>query len=148
MLNTSGNGQHQALEFVQEIGRRTTSITGWHPRGHLHISATVCDITQYRGWTRSLSSTRSQPASRCNPLYLLLLMSSSVLLCACWPFETNQCVCNSLIEQYLHFFYYSQEGNRSKERYTNKKYKYWLTQGKQCVYEGHYRRNLQQIKTI
>jgi len=71
-IETEGTWQHQAVELVQEIGRRTAIITG-DVRESTFLFQQLFVALQYRGGMRSHFKTRSQPCiTLCNPLFHFL----------------------------------------------------------------------------
>jgi len=69
-IETAGTWHHQAVELVQELGRRATIITG-DSRETTYLFQQL-QVALQRG-TRSRFRTRSQPASCCNPFKIFTL---------------------------------------------------------------------------
>jgi len=74
-IETRGTWHHQAVELVQEIGRRTANIIG-----HLFVSAAVCGTTEGKCGLIPKHVHSQQHVARCDPLFHFL----NVLMPTCF----------------------------------------------------------------
>jgi len=74
-IETPGTWHYQAVELVQELGRRATNIGRRLQRDHLPVPAIISGFAKGE-LTRSRFRTRSQPASLLQPVILLVLIAS------------------------------------------------------------------------